>query len=137
MFGEERAALFGTAAEHLERVPAPVRQGDLVSWRTWSGRAVVLLVSVGRDGACTVRSADGHDEFLERVPATAALATAEEAHAFRAGWLRRWADRDERSEYRGGWHSGPCDGCESRRAQRVRTLVGSWGAATVCAHHAD
>lgn len=37
----------------------------------------------------------------------------------------------------GPWHEGVCDGCESGKPQRVRTVTGEWGTATVCGWHED
>lgn len=34
-------------------------------------------------------------------------------------------------------HIGRCDGCPGRGAQRVRTITGPWGAATVCRFHEE
>lgn len=119
-----------------ETVAAPVRQGDLIAWRTWCGVAVLELLTVRRDGTCQVVSADGHSEHMERVPVDARPATVPEVGAY---YAKRWpqVDREDRPERRTAWFLGLCDGCPPEVAQRVRIHSGPWGVATTCAHHED
>lgn len=83
------------SAEYDRRFREPFRAGDVIAWRTWSGTAVVLLESVRRDGTASIRSADGHSEFFERVPDKARPATAAE--------LEWWAEH-ARPAFPPGYH---------------------------------